>query len=60
MVDEIAVVKLWVDGADAITWFEFRRAGQDPIPVVNWSHVEDGGIARIRATFDPRPLLPPS
>jgi hypothetical protein len=24
---------------------------------VNWGHVEDGHLPRIRATFDPRPLL---
>lgn len=57
MVDDIAVVRRWVDGADAITWFELRRDGHDPIPTVNWSHVEDGRITRIRVTFDPRPLL---
>ena len=58
MVDEIAVVRRWIDGPDAITWFELRRHGRDPIPTVNWSHVsEDGLIDRIRVTFDPRPLL---
>lgn len=58
MVDEIRVVRRWVDGADAITWFELRRDGHAPIPTVNWSHVgPDGVIDRIRVTFDPRPLL---
>lgn len=58
MVDQIAVVRRWVDGADVITWFELRRDGHDPIPTVNWSHVvDDGRIDRIRVTFDPRPLL---
>jgi hypothetical protein len=56
-VDEIAVTKIWTDGPDAITWFEFRRAGQDPVPTVNWSHVVDGRITRIRVTFDPRPMI---
>lgn len=59
MVGDIQVVKIWADGADAITWFELHRAAQDPVPTVNWSHVENGRINRIRVTFDPRPLLPP-
>lgn len=57
LVDEIAVVKIWTDGPDAITWFELRRDGHDPIPTTNWSHVHNGRISRIRVTFDPRPLL---
>jgi ketosteroid isomerase-like protein len=56
-VDEVAVIKIWTDGPDAITWFEFRREGQDPVPTVNWSHVEDGRITRIRVAFDPRPFI---
>ena len=57
MVDAITVVRRWSEGTDVITWFEFGRAGQDPIPVVNWSHAPAERITRIRATFDPRPLL---
>jgi hypothetical protein len=26
------------------------------MPTANWSHIEDGKIATIRATFDPRPI----
>jgi hypothetical protein len=44
------------NGDDAITWFELQTA-HGPIPVANWSHVENGRIARVRATFDPRPIL---
>ncbi len=57
IVDEIRVTHRWVDGNDVITWFEFHVAGIDPIPVVNWSHVENGHIASIRAIFDPRALI---
>jgi hypothetical protein len=46
-----------VDGPDVLTWFELRTATAGPLPVVNWSHVEDGRITRILVTFDPRPLL---
>jgi hypothetical protein len=57
MVSEIVVEKMFVDGRDALTWFELHTATTDPIPVANWSHVEDGKVTRIRVTFDPRPLL---
>ena len=46
-----------VEGSDAITWFDLITANTPPIPTVNWSHVEDGLITRIRVTFDPRPLV---
>jgi SnoaL-like domain len=57
MTDRVDVVKRWVDGPDVLTWFELRTATAGPLPIVNWSHVEDGRITRIRVTFDPRPLL---
>lgn len=46
-----------VEGADAMTWFDLITASTPPIPTVNWSHVENGLITRIRVTFDPRPLM---
>lgn len=46
-----------VEGADAMTWFDLHTATTEPLPTVNWSHVEDGLITRIRVTFDPRPLF---
>lgn len=46
-----------VEDADAMTWFDLITAGTPPIPTVNWSHVENGLITRIRVTFDPRPLF---
>jgi hypothetical protein len=57
MTSQVEVVKRWADGPDVITWFELRTAAAGPLPVVNWSRVEDGLITRIRVTFDPRPLL---
>jgi hypothetical protein len=44
------------DEDDVMTWYDLPTAAGDP-PTVNWSHVEDGLITQIRATFDPRPLL---
>lgn len=46
-----------VDGPEVMTWFDLHTATTLPIPAVNWSHVEDGLITRIRVTFDPRPLF---
>ena len=57
MTRQVEVIRRWTDGPDVITWFELRTDSAGPLPVVNWSHVEDGRITAIRATFDPRPLL---
>ena len=57
MTRQVEVIKRWADGPDVISWFELSTAAAGPLPVVNWSHVEDGLITRIRVTFDPRPIL---
>ena len=57
MTRQVEVIRRWADGPDVITWFELSTDSAGPLPVVNWSHVEDGRITRIRVTFDPRPLL---
>lgn len=57
MTRRVEVIKRWVDGPDVLTWFELTTATAGPLPVVNWSHVEDGLITRIRVTFDPRPIV---
>jgi hypothetical protein len=57
MTKQVEVVRRWADGPDVITWFELSTDSAGPLPVVNWSHVEDGRIKRIRVTFDPRPIL---
>lgn len=44
-----------VEASDAMTWFDLVTP-RGSLPTVNWSHVEDGLITRIRVTFDPRPL----
>jgi limonene-1,2-epoxide hydrolase len=56
---DVDVKLMAVDGGDVLTWFELHTAVADPIPTVNWSHVENGLITRIRVTFDPRPLTGP-
>jgi hypothetical protein len=57
MTKQVEVIKRWVDGPDVITWFELTTNSVGPLPVVNWSHIEDGRLTRIRAAFDPRPIL---
>jgi hypothetical protein len=52
----ILIHKTFVDGADVLTWFDLHTAQAGPLPTVNWRHVENGKITRIRVTFDPRPL----
>ena len=57
MTRKVEVIHRWVDGPDVLTWFELRTATAGSMAIVNWSHVEDGRITRIRVTFDPRPML---
>jgi limonene-1,2-epoxide hydrolase len=54
---DIDIKVMAVDGSDVLTWFDLHTRTTDPIPTVNWSHVENGRITRIRVTFDPRPLF---
>ena len=55
--DDIEVVKVLGDDHDVLTWFELHPKGKAAVPGVNWGHVEDGRLQRVRVTFDPRPLL---
>jgi ketosteroid isomerase-like protein len=57
MTEHVEVVHRWVDGPDVLTWFQLRTRKTGPMAIVNWSHVENGRITRIRVTFDPRPML---
>jgi hypothetical protein len=55
--EDIIILAMISDGSDVITWYELRMRRVDPLPTANWSHIEDGRITSIHATFDPRPLL---
>lgn len=44
------------DEQDVMTWYDLQTEQGDQ-PTVNWSHVEGGLIARIRAPFNPRPIV---
>jgi len=56
IVTEVKVRKTFVDGPDVLTWFDLHTTRTEPMPTVNWRHIEDGKITSIRVTFDPRPL----
>jgi len=60
IVTDIVIRKTFVDGPDVLTWFDLHTDRTDPLPTVNWRHVENGKISWIRVTFDPRPLSPAS
>jgi SnoaL-like domain len=57
MMTDIVVRKRFVDGPDVLTWFDLHTTVAPPAPTANWSHVENGRIVTIRATFDPRALV---
>jgi hypothetical protein len=57
MITKLNVLKSFVNGPDVVTWFDLYVSDEIPIPTANWMHVEDGKIARIRVTFDPREIL---
>ncbi len=59
MLTGITIHKMMVDDTDVMTWYDFE-ADDIVMPTVNWSHVEGGLITAIQATFDPRPVAPPS
>jgi ketosteroid isomerase-like protein len=54
IVTDIVIHKMFVDGDDVLTWFDLHTTVAPPVPTANWSHIEDGRIARIRVTFDAR------
>ena len=56
MVTDIVIRKTFIDGSDALTWFDLHTAKTEPLPTVNWRHIENGKITSIEVTFDPRPL----
>jgi SnoaL-like domain len=59
-ITDIVIHKIFVDGPDVLTWYDLHTTVAPPSPTANWSTVENGRITTIRATFDPRPLAPPT
>lgn len=57
IVESIDVQHVFADTDDVLTWFELRTTIAPPTPTANWMHIEDGRIARIRVTFDPRGIV---
>ncbi|GAA3615431.1 nuclear transport factor 2 family protein [Microlunatus ginsengisoli] len=58
MISRLEIRAMVADETDVITWYDLV-VGDTTVPTANWSHVEDGTITRIRAAFDPRPILGP-
>jgi ketosteroid isomerase-like protein len=57
-VSDVLVTRMFVDGADVVTWLDVRPKGvAEATQAANWCHVENGKITRARMTFDPRALL---
>jgi uncharacterized protein YbjT (DUF2867 family) len=57
MMTGLEITRVVADGPDVMTWYDLLTGQAPPAPTVNWMHVEDGLIRRIRATFDPRAIL---
>jgi ketosteroid isomerase-like protein len=57
VVSRVDIQHIWVDGDDALTWFDVLRDDAPPRPIANWTQVKHGRIIHIRATSD---LLPPT
>ncbi len=57
LITGINVIKVFSDGPDVLTWFDLHTENAPPAPTVNWMHVEDGKIVRIRVIFDPREII---
>jgi len=58
---DVTIERIFTAGdEDVVTWFLLRTTlAPDALPVANWTHVENGRIAAIRVTFDPRAIAPP-
>ena len=55
MMTDLVISAMVADDTDVITWYELHT-DRGVLQTANWSHVENGRITGIRATFDPRPL----
>jgi hypothetical protein len=54
---DIVIQKMLGDGEEALTWSELHTSLAPPTAVANWSRTQNGKIVRVRATFDPRPII---
>lgn len=55
--DGVTVEKMVADDDDVLNRFYLCPKSGEPVSVVNWCHVVNGRVQRVRVTFDPRPLL---
>jgi ketosteroid isomerase-like protein len=54
---DIVIEKMIADDGDVLTWFALHTSVAPSAAVANWSRIEHGKIVRVRATFDPRPII---
>jgi len=57
IVTGVTIQHVFVDGPEVATFYDLHTTEADPITTVNWSTIENGRVTRIRAVFDPRPLV---
>jgi hypothetical protein len=58
IISKIVIQKVFVDGQDALTWYDMHTTVASPVAVANWLHVEGGKITALRVAFDARELAP--
>ena len=56
MITRLEILAVVADDSDVITWYDLV-VGDKRLPTANWTHAEGGKIVRIRAAFDPRPIV---
>lgn len=55
---DMVIQHIWADENDVITWYELHTTKTiKPLAIVNWSHIENNRIAKMRVVFDPRALM---
>ncbi len=59
VIHDVVVRSIFADGDDVVTWFEIHTDAARPIPAANFSHFEEGRIARGEAAFDTSTLSRP-
>jgi hypothetical protein len=57
MMTGIDISVMVAECADVITWYDLHTKHAPPVPTANWMHLSGERITRIRAAFDPRPIL---
>jgi ketosteroid isomerase-like protein len=57
IITDIVIRHVFVDGPDVLTWYDLHTKVAPPAATANWSHIENGKVTAILATFDPREIV---